>query len=212
VDDPFISRITPSLALVIKLSVMTAVPAKESVETPMPMGLADEVARYAHFAEITSPTDDDVTWRSPDDGYRSRSCRLPRRCRRYARRYPCGRRCCVTARRPPSLTLVTEMPIAALSTMLLAITAPGSRTRRRERPLQASCSNCRSSDRFDPELARIAAQSVMRATEPVDTIAVLAAAAILCGMRSTRLAITMVPSAPISKRQTRMPLSPQSCT
>jgi hypothetical protein len=37
VDDPFISRITPSLALVIKLSVMTAVPAKESVETPMPI-------------------------------------------------------------------------------------------------------------------------------------------------------------------------------
>ena len=31
---------------------------------------------------------------------------------------------CTTASRPPSLKLVTEMPIAASSTMLLAITAP----------------------------------------------------------------------------------------
>jgi hypothetical protein len=62
------ARIAPSLAPVIKLPVMSAVPAKESVETPMPMGVADQIARHAHVAEIAAPADHDVVaWSGLDD-------------------------------------------------------------------------------------------------------------------------------------------------
>ena len=57
------ARMAPSFAPLIRLSVMRAVPAERSMETPM-----DEIVRDADVAEIAAPADGDAeAWSILDD-------------------------------------------------------------------------------------------------------------------------------------------------
>ena len=126
----------PRRASAITLLAISAVPAPGATETAMPISaLAHHVAGDGDVAQVVPPAEHDAGGRRVLDHVAGhRGVRLDRDAdaagvARIGARRPLGIRLrmmlpCTTASRPPSLKLVTEMPIAAPSTVLLAISAP----------------------------------------------------------------------------------------